>query len=192
MIRETIIITRSKENNVHIAPMGIHEQGGQLIIMPFRPSTTLENILDSRTAVINYTDDVRVFAGCLTGRRNWPLEDTSVIEGKYLASALAHAELELQATEDDKLRPKLFCKVVHEVNHAAFRGFNRAQFSVIEAAVLVSRLHMLPWAKIQSEIEYLKIGLDKTAGETEREAWSWLMQVIQEFKTQHPEKVACG
>ncbi len=190
MIRETIITTQSKTGDVHIAPMGIHEQGSQLIIMPFRPSTTLNNILANRTAVINYIDDVRVFAGCLTGRRNWSLTDTKVIQGKYLTIALAHSELELQNIEDDELRPKLFCKVAYEVNHASFRGFNRAQFAVIEAAVLVSRLGMLPWVKIQSEIEYLKIGLDKTAGKKEHEAWDWLMQAVEQFKTKNPEKVA--
>ena len=190
MIRETIITTQSEEGDIHIAPMGIHEQGDQLIVMPFRPSASLKNILSSRTAIVNYTDDVRVFAGCLTGRKKWPLKNTVVIKGKYLAVALAHSELELQNIEDDEQRPKLFCKVVHLVNHAPFRGFNRAQFSVIEAAVLVSRLRMLPWPKIQSEIEYLKIGLDKTAGEREREAWGWLMQAIEEFKTRNPEKVA--
>lgn len=190
MIRETIITTQSDDGHTHIAPMGIHQQRDELIIMPFRPSTTLDNILGNRSAVINYTDDVRVFAGCLTGRREWPLKNAQVVQGKYLATALSHSELELLRTEDDKSRPKLFCKIAHEVNHAPFRGFNRAQFAVIEAAILVSRLQMLPWTKIQLELEYLKIGLDKTAGEREHEAWHWLMQAVEEFKVKHPEKVA--
>jgi hypothetical protein len=41
---------------------------------------------------------------------------------------------------------------------------------------------MLPLEKIDSEIAYLKIGLDKTAGEREREAWNWLMSDIDAFK----------
>jgi hypothetical protein len=50
--------------------MGIHSNGDEFIILPFRPSTTLNNLLESKTAVLNYCDDVRVFAGCLTGRRD--------------------------------------------------------------------------------------------------------------------------
>ena len=41
-------------------------------------------------------------------------------------------------------RPVLRMARVHEVEHAPFLGLNRAQAAVIEGAVLVSRLHMLP------------------------------------------------
>jgi len=190
MIRETIITSCSPQGIVHIAPMGVHVLDGEMLIMPFRPSTTLDNVLATRSAVINYTDDVRVFAGCLTGRRDWPLLPAECIPGQWLAEALAHAELELVRWEEDELRPKLYCRVVHEANHAPFRGFNRAQFSVLEAAILVSRLHMLPWDKIESELAYLRIGLDKTAGPNELEAWGWLMDTIDAFKRANPDKAS--
>lgn len=190
MIRETIITTQHSDGAVHIAPMGVHVCAEQLLIMPFQPSTTLDNILSSGRAIINYTDDVRVFAGCLTGRKNWPLSATNKLSGKRLTGALAHAELELERTEDDPQRPKLYCNIIHEAVHAPFLGFNRAQYSVLEAAILVSRLHLLPWPKIKTELDYLSIGMDKTAGPNELEAWSWLMQKIEEFQQKNPEKVA--
>jgi len=182
MIRETIITTQSPDGPVHIAPMGVHDLGDEFLIMPFRPSTTLDNLLASRCAVVNYTDDVRVFAGCLTGRRNWPLVDTEQIRGKRLANALAHAELKLIRIQEDEQRPRLYCTVLHEANHAPFRGFNRAQSSVLEAAILVSRLRLLPWDKVRTEIDYLRIGVEKTAGPAEQEAWEWLMAAIEAFK----------
>jgi hypothetical protein len=61
-------------------------------------------------------------------------------------------------------------------------GFNRAQYAVLEAAILISRLDRLPLEKIDSEIAYLRIGLEKTAGDKELEAWGWLMTVIDEHK----------
>lgn len=182
MIQEVLVTTQNAEGEAHIAPMGIHLKGDEIIILPFRPSTTLNNILHSKSAVINYCDDVRVFAGCLTGRREWPLLPTESISGQYLASALSHKELELVRIEDDETRPKLYCKAVHTVNHSPFQGFNRAQFAVLEAAILVSRLNMLPIEKIESEIDYLSIGLNKTAGEKELEAWGWLMTIIKQHK----------
>ena len=181
MIRETIITTQDSEGRVHIAPMGVHDLGDELLIMPFRPSTTLDNLLESRCAVVNYTDDVRIFAGCLTGRRQWPLLDAEQIRGKRLANALAHAELKLTRIDENQQRPRLYCSVLHEVNHAPFRGFNRAQSSVLEAAILVSRLKFLPWEKIRTEIDYLRIGVEKTAGPAEQEAWEWLMAAIEKF-----------
>jgi len=184
MIQETIVTTQNNSAVPHIAPMGIHIDGDDFIILPFRPSTTLNNLLESKTAVLNYCDDVRVFAGCLTGRRNWPLNAAEKINGQVLQCALAHTEVELVRIEDDPTRPKLFCKAVHTVNHAPFKGFNRAQYSVLEAAILISRLDRLPLAKIEAEIDYLRIGLEKTAGKRELEAWGWLMAVIEKFKAE--------
>jgi len=184
MIQETIVTTQNTSGLVHIAPMGIHVEGDDFIILPFRPSTTLDNLLASKTAVLNYCDDVRVFAGCLTGRRDWPLNPAEKINGQVLQCALAHTEVELVRIEDDPMRPRLFCKAVHAVNHAPFTGFNRAQYSVLEAAILISRLKWLPIEKIESEIDYLRIGLEKTAGDREWEAWNWLMAVIAQFKAE--------
>ena len=184
MIQELIVSTQNKLGVAHLAPMGIHSNGDDIIILPFRPSTTLNNLLETHTAVLNYCDDVRVFAGCLTGRRDFALIPAEKINGVVLACTLAHTEVELVRIEDDATRPKLFCKAIHTVNHAPFQGFNRAQYAVLEAAILISRLNMLPLEKIEAEINYLRIGLEKTAGDKEREAWGWLMAVIDEHKAQ--------
>ena len=178
MILETIVTTQNKEGIAHIAPMGIHVEGDNFIILPFKPSTTLNNFLETKVGVINYCDDVRVFAGCLTGRKQWLLKPAQTILGQVLDCALAHTEVEIERIEDDELRPKLFCKTLHTANHKPFKGFNRAQYSVLEAAILISRLDRLPREKIEAEIAYLKIGLDKTGGERELEAWDWLMETL--------------
>jgi len=182
MIQETIVTTQDSTGASHIAPMGVHCQGDEFIILPFRPSTTLDNLLANPNAVLNYCDDVRVFAGCLTGRREWPLQAAVHVNAPVLANTLAHTEVQVVRIEDDSTRPKLFCTAVHSVNHAPFTGFNRSQFAVLEAAILVSRLHLLPMAKIEADLAYLRIGFEKTAGEREREAWDWLMEAIETFK----------
>jgi hypothetical protein len=178
MILETIVTSQSAAGQPHIAPMGIHVLGADRLVLPFRPSTTLDNILATGCAVLNHTDDVRVFAGCLTGRRDWPMVPATRLPIQRLADCLAHEELELLRVEQDALRPKLYCRVIQAANHAPFPGFNRAQFAVLEAAILASRLDRLPWSKIEAELDYLRIGLDKCGGEREREAWTWLMEAI--------------
>jgi hypothetical protein len=182
MIQETIVTTQNQAGAVHIAPMGIHISADEFIILPFKPSTTLDNLLETGVAVLNYCTDVRVFAGCLTGRRDWPVKDAGRITGKVLSCALAHTEVKVIRLENDELRPKLYCKAVHTVNHAPFTGFNRAQYAVLEAAILVSRLHMLAMEKIDAELAYLQIAVDKTAGANEFEAWDWLMATVAEHK----------
>jgi hypothetical protein len=182
MIRETIVTTQDLDGRVHIAPIGLIEEGDGFVIAPFRPSTTLDNLRANPFAVANYTDDVLVFAGCLTGRRDWPTQPATKVAGAVLVQALAHAELAVERFDDDATRPRFHCRVAHEETHAPFHGFNRAQAAVIEAAILVSRLHMLPAEKIDREIAYLKIAIDKTAGPREHQAWEWLMQRIAEHR----------
>jgi len=182
MIRETIVTTQDLAGRVHIAPLGLIVEGEHLIIAPFRPSQTLENLRANPCAVANYTDDVQVFAGCLTGRREWPVHPATHVPGAVLDAALAHAELKVESVSEDELRPRFRCLVVHEAVHAPFHGFNRAQAAVVEAAILVSRLHMLPAEKIERELAYLQIAIDKTAGPRERQAWDWLMQRIDEHR----------
>ena len=79
-----------------------------------------------------------------------------------LESALAHRELELVEVREDAVRPELYFRVIHEVNHAPFRGINRAQAAVIELAALASRLNRLPMEKIDSEISYLSIAIENS------------------------------
>src|SRR5215470_4020633 len=79
MIRETIVTTVSQDGRVHIAPIGIIADGLGWIVAPFRPSTTLDNLRAVPFAVANFTDDVRIFAGCLTGRDAWPTTAADVV-----------------------------------------------------------------------------------------------------------------
>jgi uncharacterized protein len=178
MIRETILTTVGGDGRVHIAPIGIIADGEGWIIAPFRPSTTLDNLSAVPFAVANYTDDVRVFAGCLTGRSAWPTTASDSVPVPRLAGALAHEELAVVDVTEHAQRPRFHCAVVHRRSHAPFTGFNRAKAAVVETAILVSRLHLLPREKVEAEIAYLAIAVEKTAGAEEAEAWAWLMEAI--------------
>jgi hypothetical protein len=181
MIRETIVTTADRAGRVHIAPIGIIADGEDWIIAPFRPSTTLDNLRDVPFAVANHTDDVRIFAGCLTGRHDWPTAPSAHVPVPRLANALAHDELAVTRVTEDERRPRFHCRVAYRAAHAAFAGFNRAQSAVVEAAILVSRLHLLPRQKIESELAYLEIAVSKTAGEAELQAWGWLQEKVRTF-----------
>lgn len=187
-IVETIVVTTDPNGVSHIAPLGLIEDGREWIIAPFHPSRTLDNLRAAPVATASHTDDVRVFAGALTGRRDWPLTAADKIPGMRLASALSHWELAVDRVTEDETRPRFHCKVVHRAQHASFEGFNRAQAAVLECAVLVSRLKMLPPEKVEAELKYLEIAISKTAGEREHLAWSWLMERIDAWRRSLPEK----
>lgn len=191
LIYETVVTTCSPAGVAHVAPMGVRYAGDDVVLMPFRPSTTLDNIEATGCAVLNLLTDVRVFAGCVTGRRDWPVVPVSVPESAprpasaapgpscvRLACALRHVVLRLVERRDDPQRPVLRLAPVGQAQHAPFVGLNRAQAAVVEGAVLVSRLHLLPPDKVDAEMRYLQIAVDKTAGEVELQAWGWLQEAV--------------
>ena len=188
-IVETIVTTTNAKGEAHIAPLGLIAEGEHWVIAPFRPSRTLDNLREVPFAVASHTDDVRVFAGCLTGRREWPTRAADNVDGVVLEGAVAHWELAVDAVTEDEQRPRFACRIVHTGNHRAWEGFNRAQAAVLECAVLVSRLKMLPPEKIEAELKYLEIAISKTAGPREQEAWGWLMQRIDAWRAEKAQQV---
>jgi hypothetical protein len=181
MIRECVVTTIDATGHIHIAPLGLIEDGEHWVIAPFRPSATLHNLKSVPFATANYVDDVRIIAGCLTGRRDWPIADAPGHPVPRLAAALAHAELAVARVEEDETRPRFFCRVSKVETHAPFRGLNRGKAAVLEAAILVSRLSMLPRDRVERELAHLAIAVEKTAGPDEREAWSWLAAAVEQF-----------
>lgn len=182
-IVETLLTTLNAKGEAHIAPLGlIDDDGTGWIVAPFRPSRTLDNLMSNPFAVASHVDDVRVFAGCITGRRDWPLVKADTVNGVRLESAVSHWELKVDRLTDHEQRPKFHCQIVHSGSHRPWPGFNRAQAAVLELAVLSTRLGMLSPEKVEAEIKYLQIAIDKTAGDREHEAWGWLMERIDAWR----------
>jgi hypothetical protein len=188
-IVETIVTTKNAKGEVHIAPLGLIAEGANWVLAPFRPSRTLDNLREVPFAVASHTDDVRVFAGSLTGRKDWATRSAEKVDGAVLENAVSHWELAVDRVTEDDLRPRFSCRLVHAASHRPWGGFNRAQAAVLECAVLVSRLKMLPVDKIEAELKYLEIAVSKTAGEREQEAWGWLMERIAAWRKEQAQKV---
>jgi hypothetical protein len=188
MIIEAVVTTLSAEGDAHIAPMGVHVmEEGLYGILPFRPSRTLDNLVATGYAVINYTDDARIYAGCLTGRRSWPLIPTVKVPCVGLAGALSWDEVRIEGMDDDPVRPCFRARVVETRQLAPFKGLNRAAMAVVEAAILVSRLDMLPAERIDREMGILENAVAKTAGPKEQEAWDWMVQAVAQHRAKKGE-----
>jgi hypothetical protein len=176
-IRECIVTTLTPAGEPHLAPLGLIADGeGGWIAAPFHPSQTLSNLRAVPELTVSLTLEVRIFAGLLTGRRDWPLRPAARLRPPRLAAALAHEECRVVAVQEDPLRPRFRLEVVHAETHAPFPGFNRAQAAVIEAAILFSRRHLLPRPEIEAELARLAPLIEKTAGAAEAEAWAWLSE----------------
>jgi uncharacterized protein len=182
-IIETIVTTSNAEGLVHIAPLGLIQEGEHWVIAPFKPSRTLDNLRAIPHFTASHTDDVRIFAGCVTGRKDWPTVRTTKIAGGRLADCVAHWELTVERVVEDDMRPRFIAKIVHIETHKPWSGYNRAEAAVLELAVLTTRLRMLPPEKIDNELKYLEIAISKTAGPREEEAWGWLMAKVEAWRS---------
>ena len=174
LIRETLLVTVDEDGAPHLAPLGLISEGENWIIAPFHPSRTLSNLRVQPRAVANLSDDARIFAGCVTGRRDWPMTPTRAGFPPRLERTLAHWELEVVGVREDAIRPRFVCRILAQATHAPFPGHNRAFAAVVEAAVLASRLDLLPRSEIEAEFARLRVAVAKTAGSHETEAFGWL------------------
>ncbi|MGV0005393.1 MAG: DUF447 domain-containing protein [Candidatus Porifericomitaceae bacterium WSBS_2022_MAG_OTU9] len=182
-IYETIVSTENEDGSTRVAPLGARRKGSQIILAPFAPSRTLDNIRRSSQAVINLCEDVTIFAGCITGRYDWPTEPGKIVRPQRLKAANTHIEVQATAEQGDQQRTKFTCDIVHSQTHKAFGGHNRARAAVIEAAVHISRIGIMATGEIQQHLTALQAQIDKTAGAKEKQAWQWLTQYFKD-KTQ--------
>ena len=181
MIYEVIISTINEDGSSHIAPMGVSQKADFVVLKPFKPSKTLDNILTRKIAIMNIVTDVRVFAGAVTGRSNFNLVALPDGKGFFLKDALSYMTLSLAEIHDDEIRSTLYMNKVNVIHLSSFKGFNRAQAAIIEASVLMSRFDLLSQNKIKQEIKYLEIAITKTAGKKEIQAWEWLMEKYENY-----------
>jgi hypothetical protein len=77
-------------------------------------------------------------------------------------------------------------EVVHVETLRDFFGFNRARHAVLEAASLVTRLHILKGDDVAAEYAKLCVIVEKTGGAAEREAFAFLQAHLDKAKGGRP------
>jgi hypothetical protein len=183
MIVETIVTTVAADGTLNFAPMGIEWGEETIVLKPFLETTTYRNIVASRAAVVNLTDDVRIFARAAISSPQYQSSPATVVRGVVLADCCSWRELEVQAIDSTPPRSRIEMAVVHCGTRREFIGFNRARHAVLEAAIYATRLHLLPRSFIDSEMARLQVIVDKTAGPQEIEAMALLTEHIRATPT---------
>ena len=183
-IKEVIVTTTNLNGDVKISPLGIHViSKSEIHIKPFKPSRTLNNLKECPYGVINYISDIKIFASCIL-REELDLKKVKAekIKGYRLKKALAHSEFKVIKVQEDEIRPTFICKILHEENHEMYKGYNRAQNSILEMCILVSRLGIIDINKINKEMNYLRIAVEKTANKDDLIIWEKLKEKIDKFE----------
>jgi hypothetical protein len=178
VIIESIVTTIAADGRINCAPMGVEWGDQRIVLKPFLDTATYRNVTATRSAVVNLTDDVRVFAQAAISNPLYATVPASVVQGVVLADCCSWRELEVQSIDSTPPRSRIETAVVHRGFQREFIGFNRAGHAVLEAAIYATRLHLLEPAFVRTEMDRLQVIVDKTAGERERDAMALLADYV--------------
>lgn len=189
MILEGIVTTRNDDGTTNVAPMGpiVDPEMTSLTLRPFQTSTTYVNLKRTGCGVLHVTDDVLLIARAALGRLESPppMQPAVDVEGDVIADACRWYEFRVAKLDNSAERTRIEADVVHVGRIRDFFGFNRAKHAVIEAAILATRLHLLPLEDIRRHLAELRVPVEKTAGPTENEAFALIERHVEQF-------AACG
>jgi uncharacterized protein len=178
VIIETLVTSIAPDGAVNFAPMGVEWSEDALVLKPFLETTTFRNLIASRAAVVNLTDDVMLFARAALSNPEFPSLPAEVVRGVVLEAACSWREVEVVSVDDTPPRSRIETRVVHRGFRREFIGFNRARHAVLEATILATRTHLIPLEQIREELARLQVIVDKTAGSREREAMAFVAEYV--------------
>lgn len=182
LILEGIVTTLNDDDSVNISPMGpdVDRDITRLELRPYQTSTTYQNLKRHGDGVFHVTDNVTMLAQCAIGRISPTptLTAASRVRGRILADACRWYAFRVVELDDAKPRTTIHCQIVDQGRQRDFFGFNRAKHAVVEAAILATRLQLLPKEHILAEFQRLAIAVEKTAGDQERSAFEFLHEYV--------------
>lgn len=185
VILEGLVTTLDDDGSVHVAPMGpiVDRTMGHLRLRPFQTSQTYQNLKRRPSGVFHVVDDVLLLARAAVGKLDSPPETMPArrIPGTVLTAACRWYEFQIESIDDRHQRAEMTARVIHCGRLRDGFGFNRAAHAVLEAAILATRLHLLPPEQVQKELAALRVLVDKTAGPREAEAFALLERHVAEY-----------
>lgn len=183
MILEGVVTTVNPQGVLNVAPMGPRLDDGfdRFVLRPFRASTTYRNLKETRAGVLHVTDDVLLIAQAAIGMvLDAPTTPAAVVHGQILRDACRYYEFRVVTLDDTHERATFTVETVAYGRIRDFFGFNRAKHAVIEAAILATRVAILPPEDVLHDLERLETIVNKTAGPREAEAFQLLRAYVRE------------
>ena len=178
MILEGLVTTTDADGRPHLAPMGprVTPDMQTFTLRPFPTSQTFQNLLKHPEGVLHVTDDALLLARAAVGAADPfpPVRPAERVRGFVLADACRAYEFVVRSVDTSEPRVRIEADVVHVAVQREFFGFNRAKHAVLEAAILATRLHILPASEVAEEYRKLRVIVDKTGGPAELEAMTFL------------------
>src|SRR5687768_6973073 len=99
IVVETIVTTMSAAGEINCAPMGVEWDDESIVLKPFLETATYRNLVATGAAVVNLTDDVRVFARAAISNPTYPTMPAIAVRGVVLADCCSWREVEVRSID---------------------------------------------------------------------------------------------
>jgi hypothetical protein len=179
VIIESIVTTLNEQSKANFAPMGVTIGDGEILIRPYKDSATCRNLVATGTAVVNLTDNCRLFAESAISSPQFPTFPSELVPGLVLTDACSYYECSVMHADTASERATFRCKIVKKAVLREFIGFNRAKNAIIEATILATRIRFLGVAQVLEEYRRLAEIVRKTGGEQEAQAMQYLQDYVE-------------
>src|SRR6187551_183259 len=124
---EGIVTTLNEDRSPHITPMGpiVDASFSQILLRPYRTSTTYQNLKRTGEGVLHVTDDVELFARAAVGKiETTPrLFTAKAVQGAILADACRWHAFRVDSIDDTADRVAIVASIVEYGRMRDFFGF---------------------------------------------------------------------
>ena len=183
-IIEGLLITLNEDRSVNLSPMGVRFSNDKQMVLlrPFKTSRSYKNLARGAEGVFHVTDDAALIARAALGDVSVlpPMTPINGTDLSYLTDACRWHYLKLDSQNISGMRASFNMRVADYGVIRDFMGFNRAKNALVEAAILATRVGILPDEQIQTHMEILQPSVEKTGDILERETFLYLRSRILE------------
>ena len=173
MIIEGLLTTEDLTGTPHLAPMGPVVDDGLTtwLLRPFQSSTTFKLLRRNPICVFHVVDDVLMLVQAALGQPSEVACEQHESGGWIIPTACHWYQLRVTDWNVNDARSEAWAVVEDSGVLRPFWGWNRAKHAVLEATILVTRLHLLGHEAVANEFDRLENAVEKTAGTRELQAW---------------------
>lgn len=182
LVVEGLLTTLDEQSRPHVAAMGpvVDRELTTFVLRPYESSQTYRHLRATGEAVFHITDDLLLLARVIAGELStFPAHQIAEqVQGVILDSCCRWYALRVDNWEGTSPRWVAHARVIDRGERRPFFGLNRSMYAVVEAAILASRVGILPASEILDQLKKLRPLVEKTAGVREREAFAIVGRVI--------------
>ncbi len=157
----------------HVAALGpvVNPELTSWKLRPFQSSKIFSLLQQNPRCVYHSHDDALVVVQLVLGHTP-ELSFRTLDSGVQVIEQACHwFELEIEAWDISGPRSEATARLIRQGDLRPFWGWNRAKHALLEAAIHISRAHLMQPGELQTQLLSLRTPIEKTAGPREQEAW---------------------